>query len=121
VIDPSGPAGGLGWEKAGFSRRSGSEQAPSGPRDVTEMSARELGQACESFAAAVTEGRLRHVGDPRLLAALQSAGRRDIGDGLWAWSRRRSGADISLLVAATGALWGLGVLSPAGAFFAAWR
>ena len=48
---------------------------------------------------------MRHLGDQILIGAIAGAGRRDIGDGLWAWSRRKSGTDICPLVAATEALW----------------
>lgn len=100
VIDPGGPAGALLPEllAAGVEPR--------------QMSARDLGQACEAFAAAVSDKALRHLGDPLLARAITGAGRRDIGDGLWAWSRRKSDTDISPLVAATGAHWGLSVSPP---------
>lgn len=100
VIDPGGPAGALLAELLAVAIE---------PR---QMSARDLGQACEAFAAAVTDKALRHLGDPVLARAIVGAGRRDIGDGLWAWSRRKSETDISPLVAATGAHWGLSVSPP---------
>lgn len=100
VIDPGGPAGALLADLLAV----GIE-----PR---QMSARDLGQACEAFAAAVTGKALRHLDDPVLARAIVGAGRRDIGDGLWAWSRRKSETDISPLVAATGAHWGLSVSPP---------
>jgi hypothetical protein len=100
VIDPGGPAGALLPEllAAGIEPR--------------QMSVRDLGQACEAFTAAVNGKALRHLGDPLLARAIAGAGRRDIGDGLWAWSRRKSDTDISPLVAATGAHWGLAVTPP---------
>jgi hypothetical protein len=100
VIDPGGPAGGLMPEllAAGIEPR--------------QMSTRDLGQACEAFASAVADRTVRHLGDPLLARAITGAGRRDIGDGLWAWSRRKSETDISPLVAATGAHWGLSVSPP---------
>lgn len=67
----------------------------------------DIGQACEGFVAAVKDGKLVHLGDGVLARAIEGAGRRDIGDGLWAWSRKRSDVDIAPLVAATGAHWGL--------------
>ena len=93
VLDPAGPVGALLPDLADV----GIE-----PR---QMTARELGQACEDVAAKATAGAVRHVGDPILTGAIAGAGRRDIGDGLWAWSRRKSGTDICPLVAATEALW----------------
>lgn len=98
VIDPGGPAGSLLPEL----RAAGLE--------LTEMTTRDLGQACEAFAAAVTDHQVRHLADPLLGRAIAGAGRREIGDGLWAWSRRKSEVDISPLVAATEALWGLATL-----------
>jgi hypothetical protein len=100
ILDPGGPAGALLPEllAAGIEPR--------------QMSTRDLGQACEAFTSAVTEKALRHLGDPTLARAIAAAGRRDIGDGLWAWSRRKSDTDISPLVAATGAHWGLAVTPP---------
>jgi hypothetical protein len=100
VIDPGGPAGALlpDLQAHGIEPR--------------QMSTRDLGQACEAFAAAVNDKGVRHLDDPALNRAVASAGRREIGDGLWAWSRRKSESDISPLVAATGAYWGLSVSPP---------
>ncbi|GAA2516734.1 hypothetical protein [Winogradskya humida] len=100
VIDPGGPAGALLPDLI---------TAKIEPR---QMSTRDLGQACEAFSAAVENHGLRHLGDPVLARAIRSAARRDIGDGLWAWSRRRSDVDITTLVGATGAFWGLSVVPP---------
>jgi hypothetical protein len=100
VIDPGGPAGALLPDLLAH----GIE-----PR---QMSSRDLGQACEAFAAAVADKGVRHLNDPALNRAISGASRRDIGDGLWAWSRRKSDTDISPLVAATGAHWGLSVSPP---------
>jgi hypothetical protein len=94
VLDPAGPAGALLPELAEVGI------------EPTKMTARDLGQACEALTSATAVGELRHLGDPILTGAIAGASRRDIGDGLWAWSRRKSGgADISPLVAATEALW----------------
>lgn len=89
LLDPTGPAGALlpSLKEAGL--------------DVREMTVREMGQACQSLA----KGGFRHTGDPILSTALECAARRDVGDGLWTWTRRKSG-DICPLVAATAALWG---------------
>lgn len=53
--------------------------------------------------AELQSGRLRHVEDVALDTAADVATRRSIGDGSWAWGRRKSG-DISTLVAGTNAL-----------------
>lgn len=100
IIDPGGPAGALlpDLRAAGI--------------DPREMSARDMGQACSAFVAAVEDEWLRHLNDQVMLRALKAADKRDIGDGLWAWSRRKSGGDITVLVGATGALWGLSVSPP---------
>lgn len=100
IIDPGGPAGALLPDLLAHGV------------DPRQMTTRDLGQACEAFAAAVGDRGLRHLDDPALNRAVASAGRRDIGDGLWAWSRRKSDTDISTLVGATGAFWGLSVSPP---------
>lgn len=100
VIDPSGPAGALLPDllAAGI--------------EPTQMSTRDMGQACEAFGAAVEGRDVRHLDDPVIRKALGGAGRRDVGDGLWIWSRRKSDVDICPLVGATGALWGLSRVLP---------
>lgn len=100
VIDPGGPAGALlpDLRAVGI--------------DPREMTSRDLGQACSAFEAAVEAEALRHLNDPVLLRAWKAASKRDLGDGLWAWSRRKSDGDICPLVGATGAYWGLAVTPP---------
>lgn len=95
VVDPQGPAGSLvpDMEAAGLR--------------VECPSTREWVTACAALFDAVTERRLRHRGQTQLDDAVQVAVRRDVGDGAWAWARRRSGGDIAALAAATAALWGL--------------
>lgn len=74
-----------------------------------EMNTNECGQACAGLQNAVRDRQLRHLGDEVLTAAVAGAARRDIGDGLWAWSAKTSEVDIVTLVAVTNALWGLQV------------
>jgi hypothetical protein len=100
VLDPGGPAGALLPDLTAVGLE---------PR---QTSTRDLGQACEAFSSAVATSAVRHLGDPVLSRAIAGAGRRDIGDGLWAWSRRKSEADICPLVAVTLAHWGLSVSPP---------
>jgi len=69
------------------------------------ITGRAMGYACESFVSTVTDRGVRHLGDPAFDRAIAGSVPRDIGDGLWTWSRRKS-ADICPLVAATLALWG---------------
>ena len=86
VADPAGPAGSLLSEH------------------VEAVGAREHAQACGMFYDLVTGGRMRHRPEPLLDVALAGAVKRDVGDGLWMWSRKSSTVDISPLVAATLAL-----------------
>lgn len=93
VLDPSGPAGQLvvPLETAGI--------------NVRRVSTEEAKAACASFLTAVTDRTLIHLGQPALDQAVANADRRDVGDGGWLWSRRRSSVDISPLYAATFAAW----------------
>lgn len=100
VLDPAGPAGALlpKLREAGIEPR--------------EMTTRDVGQASEALEQAITAQGMRHLGDPVLARAIAGAATRDIGDGLWTWSRRRSDVDICTLVGATEAYWGLSVVPP---------
>jgi hypothetical protein len=73
---------------------------------VETVSAREHANACGLLYDMVDQNRLRHLGQPELTAAVKGAAKRPLGDA-WAWSRKTSAVDISPLVAATLALWGL--------------
>lgn len=94
VCDSTGPAGALlpALEAEGVK--------------VTTVNAQEHAQACGMLFDAVAEQRVRHLGDTDLLTAIDGAVKRPLTDA-WAWSRRNSSVDISPLVAATLALWGL--------------
>jgi hypothetical protein len=65
----------------------------------------DLVRACGDFHDAAVHGRLSHRGDYRLTDAVAGATKRQVVDA-WAW-RRRGGADISPLVAATPSRWGV--------------
>jgi hypothetical protein len=78
---------------------------------VTQATAREVGNACAQLFDGVANATLRHLGQPQLLSALRGAQKRPLGDS-WAWSRRDSGVDISVLVAATLALWASAAAPP---------
>jgi hypothetical protein len=67
---------------------------------VCEVSSEDQIRACGQLYDAVVEGRVHHRGQPVLDVAVRGAGKRDVGDA-WVWSRRRSTADISPLVAVT--------------------
>jgi len=64
----------------------------------------DMGRACGYLQKLVADSGLAHSGDRLYEQALAGAVKRDIGDDLWAWSRRKS-TDISPLVSATGAAW----------------
>lgn len=93
VIDPAGPAGELvaDLEAEGI--------------EIRQVSTREAVQACGTFLRAVKNDTVRHIGQPELDRAVGNVGRRDVGDGGWMWSRKRSSVDISPLYAVTLAHW----------------
>lgn len=74
---------------------------------VQIMNTPDLADACGSLYDAVITEQLRHCDQAELNEAVRGAAKRDLGD-RWAWKRRTSTADITPLVSATGALWGLG-------------
>lgn len=73
--------------------------------DVTQIQATEHARACGRWFDLVTEGNLVHRGQRELIASLDGAVKRSLGDA-WLWSRKSSSVDISPLVAVTLALWG---------------
>jgi len=72
--------------------------------EVVELGAQDMALACGGLQRAVADAGVWHLGDPVLATALLVAARRPLGDGGWAWARRRSDGDITPLVAVTGAL-----------------
>lgn len=72
------------------------------PRLVS-LGTREITAAAAQIAQDLAAHTLRHKTDPALDSAADIATRRSIGDGSWAWGRRKSG-DIAALVAGTNAL-----------------
>ncbi|MGQ5580902.1 terminase [Streptomyces sp. ECR3.8] len=97
VVDGAGPAGSL---IADLEERLGVE--------VVQPKGRDVAAACGRFYDAVAEQTLSHLDQAPLAAALAGAQQRPLGDA-WAWARRIVSVDISPLVAATLAKWGLGV------------
>jgi phage terminase large subunit-like protein len=79
------------------------EQA--GVRRLVITNAGEMSQACEFFLRAVNDGRIVHRGTAELMAAIDGARKRTLGDS-WAWKRRGSSCDITPLVAVTVAHYG---------------
>lgn len=95
VWQPTAPIGGL------------ASQLESASLWLMPMTAGEMAQACGALKDDVLNGRLRHTGSAVLDDAFASAERRVGVEGAWTWGRRKSAGDISPLVAATEALWGL--------------
>jgi hypothetical protein len=98
VVDPASPAASLIAMLEDAEEGLGVE--------VVKPKAREMAAACGQFYDAVTTQSLTHFDDAPLASALAGAQKRDLGDA-WAWARRTVGVDISPLVAATEAAWGL--------------
>ncbi|HKA97452.1 MAG TPA: hypothetical protein VKD66_14390 [Streptosporangiaceae bacterium] len=73
------------------------------------FTAGDMGRGCGHLQKLVADGAMSHADDPLFTTALAGAVKRDVGEGLWAWGRRKSTTDISPLVAVTGALWALEV------------
>ena len=105
VVDAGGPAGSLIEDLAD---ELGVE--------VVQPKARQIADATGQFYDAVVEQGISHLDQAPLAVALAGAQKRPLGDA-WAWARRGVGVDISPLVAATLARWGLGaeVEEPEGA------
>lgn len=85
------------------------------------FSAADMGRACGHLQTLVADKQVRIVADETLTVALAGAVKRDVGEGLWAWGRRKSTTDISPLVAITGAAWAHVRREQPQPFFAAWR
>jgi hypothetical protein len=68
--------------------------------------AEDMAAACGGFYTAAMDSSLSHTGDPLILDGLESATKRDMLGGQWAWNRKGA-ALISPLVAVTLAHWGM--------------
>ncbi|MFM9593346.1 terminase [Streptomyces scabiei] len=111
VIDPGSPAGSLITDlkdalKADPEDEGSEDEEPRLLAPVVETKTREVAQATGQFYDAVAEQGLSHLDQAPLAAALAGAQKRPLGDA-WAWARRVPSVDISPLVAATLAKWGL--------------
>lgn len=80
--------------------------------ELFKLNDSDMGRACGHIQKLVPDG-MTHSDDPLLAVAIGGAVKRDIGEGAWAWGRKKSVTDISPLVAATGALWLLAQEAPA--------
>ncbi|MEU7032723.1 terminase [Streptomyces sp. NPDC046237] len=105
VVDGGGPAGSL---VADLEEALGIT--------VVQPKTREIAAATGQFYDAVVDQSISHLDPPPLAVALAGAQKRPLGEA-WAWARRGVGVDISPLVAATLAKWGLAaeVEEPEGA------
>jgi hypothetical protein len=95
LLDPAGPAGSL-LPELGF--------AAAEVGEPTQVSSREMAQACGLVYDLATQDGLRHMGQPMLDMALLGAKQRPLGDA-WAWARKGV-ADICPLYAFTLAVLG---------------
>lgn len=124
-VDPVGdaavaedPAAGLAWVIEWFAARAGARVAvaQNGPAggltqrligagaDVVKVSDQALARASQAFYDAVLSGRVRHLGDEVLEAAVAGGRKKELGDGGWVWHQRSSSVDIGPLQAVTVAL-----------------
>ena len=85
---------------------------------VAEVAGVDVGRAASAFVDAVTNRKLRHLGNSSMQNAISGAAKRQTGD-TWQFGRASSTADITPLVAATLALAGTTKKQPA-ALWAAW-
>lgn len=74
--------------------------------EVFPVKAGDVPAACGMLYDRITGVRVRHLGQTQLTDALAAVRKRDVGDGAWAWGRRKSTEDITTLYAVTLALWG---------------
>lgn len=75
---------------------------------VTVMTTSDVTDAWASLYDRVAEGKVAHLGDPDLDAAVAGARKRPVGD-KWAGGRKTSSVDISPLEAVTAAAWAAGL------------
>lgn len=81
--------------------------SPALQRQMWGLTGREYDRACGAFYDAIASGKIRHLGDPILDEAVQACRRSKGMSDLWHWARADTGADISPLVAASLAYYGL--------------
>jgi hypothetical protein len=93
VIQPNSPAGSMIAELDEAGLR------------IMKVNTVEYAQACGMFYDAVTDGAIRHIGQPELNFAVNGTIKRPSGDA-FVWDRRKSSIDISPLTAVTLAAWG---------------
>lgn len=102
VLDGVGPASNL---------RADVEEELEGFCPLRVMTTPEVADACSDIQDAALTEQLRHTGQVELDMALAGASLRKLGDRN-AWDRRNASADITPLVSAGHALWGLSITPP---------
>lgn len=104
VCDKAGPAAALlsELEQAGV--------------QVLSTNAQQYAEGCGLLFDAVEMQDVRHLGQGELVDALKAAGTRSLGD-RWAWSRSKSKADITPLVAVTLAHWAVRTQASPGSVY----
>jgi hypothetical protein len=80
---------------------------------VETLTGQDYARACGDFFDVVEQQAVRHLGTAEFRSAIKDAATRPLGDA-WAWSRKNSGVDITPLVGATLALWGVAASRPEG-------
>lgn len=83
ILDPAGPGGEL------------SPRLKAANIDPYLASSQDVGQGCAALLTGIRDDALTHIGQQEVHDALDGAGRRELGDGGWALSRRHSEVDIS--------------------------
>lgn len=96
IVDKGGPAAPLAdrLERAGLSL------------ELTAVGTADYAAACVQLTDALAARTVRYRQHPALDLAADAAVPRPVGDGMWAWGRRKSGGPICEIVALTLALWG---------------
>jgi hypothetical protein len=107
AYDVTGPVATLAHELGSLGRR------------LVSINGADMTKACGQFFDDVVESRLRVKRDKGFDIAVAGARRRFVGDA-WKWVRRDSSVDITPLVAATVALWAVGVYKPKRAIDNVW-
>jgi hypothetical protein len=107
AYDVTGPVATLAHELGSLGRR------------LVSINGADMTKACGQFFDDVVESRLRVKRDKGFDTAVAGARRRFVGDA-WKWVRRDSSVDITPLVAATVALWAVGVCEPKRAIDNVW-
>jgi hypothetical protein len=100
-------------EKAGIPVHKGTGSVL--PGSLVLFTDAELAAGCANLLKLATEKprRMTHSADPLFETALAGADKRDVGDGLWIWTRRGEQlVELSPLYGITGALWLLEVTRP---------